>query len=161
MFQQSLRLWVGGEAGLAEFMRTFLSILALVALASAVLAGDSRDRPLLSFSLTATNQSFSYQFLSGLTLRVERDSSGWEVGVFKHDSEDNLLYPQHNWHGAFPCQLYPWSHRTKIFPEERLIPIRGRKGSVRIRLLDAGVAGEPGSERFTGGRVEIYCRAQI
>lgn len=137
-------------------MRAFFSILALLASSSLVFAGDFAAKPLLAFSLAATNQSFSEKLGSGLVLRVERNEIGWEVGVFRHEHEDSLLYPQHNWHGAFPCQLSAWSQKSQTFPNERIIPIRGQKGSVRIRLIDAKVAGEPGNESFIGGRVEIF-----
>lgn len=144
-----------------DIMRTFVSILALLVSGLFAIAGEPATKPVLSFSLTATNQSFSHQLASGLTLRVERDVLGWEAGIFKGRSTDNLLYPQHIWHGAFPCQLSAWSHRTRTFPDERLIPIRGFKSSIRIRLIDVVVSGEPGSERFTGGRVEIYWKDDV
>jgi hypothetical protein len=137
-------------------MRTCMFILALFAPGWPLLARDPIGKPVLSFSLTATNQSFSRPLSSGLTLRVERDVLGWEVGVFKDHSADSLLYPAHNWHGVFPCQLSAWSCRSKTFPDDRLIPIRGSKGSVRIRLIDPVVTGESESERFSGGRVDIY-----
>jgi hypothetical protein len=141
---------------LSDIVRAFTSILALLASGLFALAGESAIKPILSFSLTATNQNFSHRLALGLTLRVERDVLGWEVGVFKGRSTDSLLYPHRNWHGAFPCQLSAWSHRTQTFPDERTIPVRGYKGSVRIRLIDAVVTGKSGVERFTGGRAEIY-----
>jgi|ERR1017187_4159718 hypothetical protein len=137
-------------------MRAFIFILGLLVSGLFAFAGEPAPKPVLSFRLTATNQSLSHRLASGLTLRVERDVLGWEAGVFEDKSTDDLLYPQRNWHGAFPCQLSALWHRTQTFPDERLIPIRGFKSSVRIRLIDATVSGEPGSERFTGGRVEIY-----
>jgi hypothetical protein len=140
-----------------DIVRAPISILALFASGLLAFAGE----PVLSFSLTATNQSFSHQLTAGLALRVERDAVGWEVGVFEGQSTDSLLYPQPNWHGAFPCQLSAWSHRTQTFPDERIIPIRGHKSSVRIRLIDTVVSGEPGNERFTGGRVEIYWKDDV
>ena len=133
-----------------------LAIITITLLSFGASASDSAAEPVLSFSLAATNQNFSRQLERGLSLRVERDSLGWEVGVFRDRSTENLLYPQRNWHGAFPCQLSAWSHRTKTFPDERIIGVRGLKRSVRIRLIDAAVSGESGNERFTGGRVEIH-----
>jgi len=109
------------------FIITFLASVFLAA------AGELTTKPVLEFSLTATNASFSHQLSSGLVLRAERDVLGWEVGVFQRDSTDSLLYPQRIWHGAFPCQLSAWSHRTQTFPDGRVIPIRGYKSSVRIR----------------------------
>ena len=119
-------------------------------------AADSGAKPVLSFRLTATNSSFARSVGHGLTLQVERDVLGWEVGVFRKGSTDNLLYPQHNWHGAYPCQLYAWSHRTKTLPDEGIIPVRGVKQAVRVRLVAAAVAGDATSAKFTGGRVDIY-----
>jgi hypothetical protein len=137
-------------------MRALISILAIVASSLFAIGGESLTKPVLSFSLTATNHSFAHQVGSGLILRVERDELGWEAGVFRAHSTENLLYPQHVWHGAFPCQLSAWSYRRWTFPDERVIAIRGSKSSVRIRLIDAAVSGASGSEQFTGGRVEIH-----
>jgi hypothetical protein len=137
-------------------MRTFNTILVLFAFGLLAFAGEPADKPVLSFSVTATNKSFSHQLTPELTLRVDRDGPVWEVGVFKGHSTDSLLYPQRIWHGAFPCQISAWSHRTHTYPDERIIPIRGYNSSVRILLIDTVVSGKSGSERFTGGRVEIY-----
>ena len=137
-------------------MRTFIAILTLLISGICAVAGDSGTKPILSFSLTATNRSFTRSVGQGLTLRVERDVIGWEVGVFRKRSSDNLLYPQHNWHGAYPCQLSAWSHWTQTFPDERVIPVRGTKQAVRVRLVGAAVSGEAANDRFTGGRVAIY-----
>jgi len=123
---------------------------------SCAVSAGSPSKLVLSFNLTATNSGFTGTIDQELTLRVERDVLGWEVGVFRKRSADNLLYPQSNWHGAYPCQLSAWSHRTHSFPDERVIPVRGFKRAVRVRLVKAAVYGEAGSERFTGGRVEIY-----
>ncbi len=134
---------------------TFLAVVAFVLSSFVALCADLSVKPVLSFSLAATNQNFTRHLERGLSLRVERDFLGWEVGVFRDRSTDNLLYPQLNWHGAFPCQLSAWSRRSKTFPDERTIPVRGLKRSVRIRLIDAAVSGESGSEKFIGGRLEI------
>ena len=144
-----------------DIMRAFTFIITFLASGFLAVAGELTAKPVLEFSLTATNASFSHQLSSGLVLRAEREVLGWEVGVFQRDSTDSLLYPQRIWHGAFPCQLSAWSHRTQTFPDERVIPIRSYKSSVRIRLIDATVAGESGSERFTGGRVEIYWKHDV
>jgi hypothetical protein len=139
-----------------DIMRAFVSILAFFTSGLVAAAGDHPIKPVLSFSLTATNRSFSHRLKSGLMLRVERNELGWDVGVFRDRRCDNLLYPQGNWHGAFPCQLSAWSQHRKTFPDQRVIPIRGYRSSVRIRLIDAVVGGESGCERFTRGQVEIY-----
>ena len=137
-------------------MRTLVAIIILTLSNFAAYCADLHVEPVLSFSLTATNQSFSQMLEEGLWLRVERDELGWEAGVFRSRSTDNLLYPKPNWHGAFSCQLSAWSYRTKAFPDDRVIPVRGVHQSVRIRLIDPAITGDPGKERFTGGRVEIY-----
>ena len=113
-------------------------------------------KPLLVFSLTATNASFSHRLSKGMVLRAEGNAMGWDVGVFQGLSEDSLLYPQQNWHGAFPCQVSAWSQRTQTFPDERVIPVRDHKGAVGIRLIHAKVTGEIGNETFSGGRVEVF-----
>jgi hypothetical protein len=120
-------------------MGAFIFIITLLASGFVAAAGEPSTKPVLAFSLTATNASFTHRLSSVLMLRAERDDLGWEVGVFQRHSTDSLLYPQRIWHGAFPCQLSAWSHSTQTFPDERIIPIRGYKSSIRIRLLDATV----------------------
>jgi hypothetical protein len=137
-------------------MRALLATLTLIASGVCTVGAGSSSTPLLSFSLTATNGSFTRAIGQGLTLRVERDQIGWEVGVFQKGSSDNLLYPQRNWHGAYPCQLSAWSYRARTFPDQRVIPVRGTGRASRMRLVEAAVSGEPGNEKFKGGRVEIY-----
>jgi hypothetical protein len=137
-------------------MRALLATLTLIASGLCTVGAGSSSEPLLSFSLTATNGSFTRSIGQGLTLRVERDQLGWEVGVYQKSSSDNLLYPQRNWNGAYPCQLSAWSYRTQTFPDQRVIPLRGTGRAARVRLTEAAVSGEPGKEKFKGGRVEIY-----
>jgi len=139
-------------------MRAFIFIVAFLASSVLADAGELNPNRVLSFSLTATNATFSRRLSPDLVLQAWRDEDGlgWDVGVFQKHNSDNLLYPQHIWHGAFPCQLSAWSHRTQTFPDERVIPIRGYNSTIRIRLIDAKVAGESGGEKFTGGLVEIY-----
>ena len=112
-------------------MRTFIAILTLIAFGICAVAAAPASKPVLSFSLTATNNRFTRSVGQGLTLRVERDVLGWEVGIFRKGSTDNLLYPQRNWHGAYPCQLSAWSHPTQTFPDERVIPMRGTSRELR------------------------------
>src|SRR5262245_20606317 len=133
----------------------FVAIMLMLACFVAV-AGDLPTKPVLSFSLTATNENFSRLLEGDLSLRVERDALGWEVAVLRGSSTDNLLYPQRRWHGAFPCQLSAWSYRNQTFPDERVIAVRGVKHSVRIRLSDTRVSDASRSQRFAGGRAEIF-----
>ncbi len=114
------------------------------------------EKPVLSCSLTATNSVFRHQLNSGYSVRVVRCELGWEVEVFNGHDKENLLYPAGNWHGAQPCQISAWSHRTLTFPDVRLIPVRDSSDSVRIQLINATVTGGVGKERFTGGRLEVY-----
>lgn len=137
-------------------MHTLISVILFLGLGLVAAAGDQTAKPVVSFSLVATNYSFSYQLAPRLSLRVERDVCGWEVGVFKTGGKDNLLYPKRTWHGAYPCQISAWSHSLQSFPDERIIPIRGYHSAVAIRLIGAVVSGKSGSERFVGGRLEIY-----
>lgn len=137
-------------------MRTLVFVITFLTSRLLATAGDPIPKLMLAFSLTATNTSFSNQLSSSLVMRAERDAFGWEVGVFRRHSTDSLLYPQRNWHGAFPCQLSAWSFSTQTFPDDRVIPIRGHKSSIRIRLINATVGGESVNEMFTGGRAEIY-----
>lgn len=136
-------------------MRLAISILVLVGTCMFAEAGQARTRPILSFSLNATNEIFQKQIAANLKLCAKRDEMGWEVGVFKGRSTDNLLYPQRSWHGAFPCQLAAWSHHALTFPDERVIPVRGLGKSIRIHLIDPVVSVEGRNHKFTKGRVEI------
>jgi hypothetical protein len=142
-------------------MRIFNFILALLFSASLAFAGEPVEKQVLSFSLTDANKYLSCQLVPKLMLHVKRDGNGWEVGVFKGSGRDNLLYPHHLWHGAFPSQISAGTYQAQIFPNERIIPIRGYKGSIRIRLIDAAVSVASGSARFTGGRVEIYYKNDV
>lgn len=140
-------------------MRLLIAILALFSSGDCVLAADAPAKPTLSFSLTATNGHFVRSVGQGLWLRVSRKELGWEVGVFKKGGHDNLLFPQGNWHGAQPCQIYAWMPRTQTFGQERIIPIRDTKRAVRIRLVAATASGKAGGEVFTGGRADVFFEA--
>lgn len=137
-------------------MCPFFLVLALSVSGIAAVAAEFSSKPALAFSLTATNCSFIHQLDFELILRIERNELGWEVGVYQRGSADSLLYPQHDWHGAFPCQLSAWTQQSQTFADERIISVRGRKSSVLIRLIDAKTAGDSGSPRFISGRVEIF-----
>jgi len=117
---------------------------------------DVKNKQILVFSLAATNRVFEVHPEVGFTLRVTGDSIDWDVDVSRSDFNDYLLYPTENWHGAYPCQILPWSFSRKYFPDERVIRVRGYERWVRILLVDAKVSGAQGSERFTNGRVQIY-----
>ena len=117
---------------------------------------DVKSTQVLVFSLAATNRVFEVHPEAGFTLRVTGDSSDWDVDVSRSDFNDYLLYPNLDWHGAYPCQIIPWSFTRKYFPDERVIRVRGYGRWVRMRLVDAKVSGAQGSERFTNGRVEVY-----
>ena len=142
-------------------MRLCLTILVLLTFGPRTVVAGTPAKPALSFSLTATNGCFVRSVGQGLRLRVDRDGDelGWEVGVFKKGGGDNLLLPKGNWHGSQSCHIYSWMPRTHTFGDERLIRVRGTKLSVRIRLVRATASGKPGSERFTGGRADVFFEA--
>jgi hypothetical protein len=117
---------------------------------------DVKSTKVLVFSLAATNRVFEVHPEVGFALRVTGESSDWDVDVSRSDFNDYLLYPSLDWHGAYPCQIMPWSFTRGYFPDERVIRVRGCERWVRIRLVDAKVGGAKGSERFTNGRVEVY-----
>jgi hypothetical protein len=140
-------------------MRPLITILALLTFWSSAIVAGALTKPTLSFSLTATNTYFVRSVGQGLRLRVDREELGWEAGVFKTGGHDNLLLPQENWHGVQQCQIYTWMPRTHTFGEVRVIPVRGTKWSVRIRLVGATASGKPGNEKFTGGRADLFFEA--
>ena len=125
---------------------------------SVPLAATQPQQPMLKFSTTDARDRFETNLPNGLRLVVEKNELGWEVSVFKGKSQDSLLYPQGNWHGAWPCQLSAWSHKRKTFPDQRVIPIRGYHQSIVVDLSQALSAGEPGHEAFTGGTITISLR---
>ena len=126
-----------------------------IATLSITLVASQPEKPLISFSATDVRETIHAKLPNGLNLIVEKKELGWVVGVFKGKSHDSLLYPQHNWHGAWPCQLSAWSHQRKTFPDSRVIPIRGSKQSIIIDLSNATSSGEPDHEVFTGGTITI------
>jgi hypothetical protein len=79
-----------------------------------ILAGadpvGAHDREVLQFDLTSADRVVEADTGDGCLVRAENNSDGgwgWEIGVYRKKSEDNLLYPKGNWHGAFPCQIVP------------------------------------------------------
>jgi len=139
-------------------MRALVIILTLLGVGVAAASTRSAPKPTLSFDLASTNGWFGQNIGKGLRLRVERasDELGWEVCVYKKGSSDNLLLPRGNWHGPQSCQIYTWMPRNNVFGNDRLVPIHGSKQSIRMRISGASASGKPGSERFTGGRVDIF-----
>jgi len=137
-------------------MRVAIAILFLINFGSCAIAAQDAAKASLSFNLTATNGYFVRDIGQGLQLRVDRDELRWEVGVFRRGKRDNLLLPRGNWHGAQVCQIYTWMPRTGTFGNDRVVPIHGSKRSVRIRLIGARASGNPGSEKFIGGRADLY-----
>jgi hypothetical protein len=137
-------------------MRVVIAILILIIFGSCAIAAQAAAKPSLSFNLTATNGYFVRDIGPGLRLRVDRDDLGWEIGVFMRGKRDNLLLPRANWHGMQVCQIYTWMSRTGTFGNDRVIPIYGSKRLVRICLIGATASGNPGSEKFKGGRADFY-----
>ena len=122
---------------------------------SATSIASQPDKPLLAFSAADQGQRFQAKLPNGLRVDVEKDELGWVVGVFKGKSQDSLLYPQHNWHGAWPCQLSAWSHKRKTYPDIRVIPIRGYGLSLVVDLSGVSSTGEIDHEVFTNGTIKI------
>ncbi len=126
-----------------------------IASQSITLVAPQPEKPLVRFSATDVRERIQAKLPNGLKLVVEKNELGWVVGVFKGKSHDSLLYPQHNWHGAWACQVSAWSHKRKTFPDLRVIPIRGSQQSIIIDLSNATSSGEPNHEAFTGGTITI------
>lgn len=137
-------------------MRALIILLTLLSLGFSAVGANSAPKPILSFNLASTNGWFGQNLANGLRLRVERDELGWEVCVYRKGSTDNLLLPRGNWHGPQACHIYAWMPRENVFGDARLIPIHGSKQSIRIRISGATASGKAGSEKFTGGRTDIY-----
>lgn len=110
---------------------------------------------LLTFNVLDQADHFSAKLPNGLRVLVSKDFEFvWEVEVFRGKGEDNLLYPERNWHGAFPCQLSAWSHHTKHFPDLRIIPVRGYRICVVVDLRNVASTDES-TTHYTGGTVRV------
>ncbi len=137
-------------------MRVHYFIALFVVLALDASAARPKPKPVLTFSLTATNESFVVHPEPGFRLEVFGAASDWSVDVSRGNRRGWLLYPREDWHGAHKSDLSAWSHAELYYPDDRVIRVRGYRRWVRILLVDAKVNGESGSQKFTGGRAEIY-----
>lgn len=140
----------------SAFTRVCFPIALLISTACAVMGADSKVKPVLTFSLTATNQNFVVRPESDFRLEVFGNPTDWSVAVSRGNLRGWLLYPKLDWHGLHESDLSPWAHAHAYYPDERVIRVRGYQRWVRIRIIEATVSGEKESLRFTGGRCEIY-----
>ena len=107
----------------------------------------------LSFPLTADSSPVPVPLGQGLRLDTDRYEQGWDLLVFRSGSDDNLLAPKGNWHGAQPVQVSVYM--LTIYPNERIIPIRSTSTSICVRILNARTEGVGNHEHFTNGAVEV------
>ena len=97
-----------------------------------------------------------------LVLQVRREARlGWTVAVVRRSggsAQRNLLYHSARWHGPYPTDVFAWSYQSGLFPNVRVLPVRGYPYEVRVRLLDCRAAGSGDSAVFEAGTVEVGWR---
>jgi len=133
-----------------------LTVLTAVWLSAAFSESPCTGRLVLSFPLTVANAPEPVQLGTHLVLRVEPSDSGWEPQVVDSSNPDargNLLCAIRNWHGAQPFLIT--AYMANIYPNERVIPIRGTSQTVCIRILGARVEQNGSTPRYLEGTVEV------
>ena len=141
--------------------RVCQAVLLLAILAVSAWGAGAKPKPVLTFSLTATNEHLAVHPEHGFILGVWRISpTDWDVDVSLAKDGKNrrgcLLYGPLFTHGAHPSDITAWAHATGYYPDERVLRVHGYRRWIRIRLVDAQVSGGTNGWRFTGGRAEIY-----
>ena len=119
---------------------------------------DCDGKVVLSFPLAAETSPKPAPLGRSLLLSAERYEQGWDLVVSRSGSDDNLLAPTRNWHGAqsFQVSVYLMS----VYPNERIIPIRSTSSSICVRILNARTEGAGNSEHFVNGEVEVRWSGQ-
>jgi hypothetical protein len=110
----------------------------------------------MSFPLAAASAPEPVHLGRGLVLQAVTGDGGWELQVFKAgDTErrDNRLSPIQNWHGAQPFLVTPYM--ASIYPDERVISIRGTSASICVRILNGRIEGGGNDRRYVDGVVEV------
>ena len=127
-----------------------LAVLADCTLASA--QDPCTGATLLRTELNSQIRRRETRTVSGFSVRVVKDDDGWEVQVFApshHARRENLLYPQRNWHGAFPNQVQP--DDVHVFPDVRRVSVRGSSHAVCIHRL----RGDQDKSKLQAGWLEV------
>ena len=132
---------------------TFPLVIAVLIAATSV---DAQPREVLTLNLTSIQKQIQADTGDGFVVRVDNLNDtgwGWEVGVYRKGSGDNLLYPKGNWHGAFPCQIVPGPNQ--VFPDTRVIKVRSTAKTLTIQLLGVLFEGTDPDYRFTDGVARV------
>ena len=110
----------------------------------------------LSFDVTDSRRVITRGITEDLLLRVVKESSvrqehlGWTAEVVRKPyrrRSANLLY-RRKLSGAHPSQVFAWHVGARLFPDERVLNVRGYPYQVRIALLTPRVEGEGKDRRF-------------
>ena len=116
----------------------------------------------IRFSVTDTTALFERPLGSDLRIRVRREHPmGWVVTATSErpgDDPPNLLYHSPSWHGPYPTDVFAWSYRSRLFPDERVLPVRGHPYEVRIRLIDCRTSSTGDDATFESGTIEVSWR---
>lgn len=116
----------------------------------------------IRFSVTDTTAVFERPLGRALRIRVTRYSGAdWKVSVVRQSpgvDQPNLLYHSRSWHGPYPTDVLAWAHRSRFFPDERILPVRGHPYEIRIRLIDCHTSGSGGDAVFDAGTIDVAWR---
>lgn len=114
------------------------------------------------FEVTDTTEVFERPLGPSLLLRVQREGrSGWVVAVVRRSSrpdQPNLLYHSRRWHGPYPTDVLAWSYQRRLFPDVRVLLVRGYPYKVRVRLIDCRTSGSGDGAAFEAGTIEVGWR---
>lgn len=145
-------------------MICFALVIALGTLASSQLAQrDTTPYTLaIRFEVTDTTVAFERPLGPALLLRVRRQGrAGWTVAVVRRSSrpeQRNLLYHSAQWHGPYPTDVFAWTYQRGLFPDIRVLPVRGYPYEVRVRLIDCRTTGSGEGAVFEAGTIEVGWR---
>ena len=133
----------------------FTSVLVIAVLMAAT-SVNAQPREVLTLDLTSTQKRVQANTGDGFVVRIDNLNDtgwGWEIGVYRRGSEDNLLYPKGIWHGAFPCQIV--AGPNQVFPDERVIQVRSTLKTLTVQLSGVLFEGTEPHYRFTGGLARV------
>ena len=138
-------------------MRSARLFVVLVAFARSTAFGASTctGATIMSLPLAAASAPAAVQLGDDLLLRVEPDDGGWELEVVdsKGDMRGNLLAAIRNWHGAQPFLVT--AYMASLYPNERVLPIRGTTKTLCIRLVDPRIEEKGADARYVAGTMEV------
>jgi hypothetical protein len=150
-------------------MKYAACFVALILITGPVLGQSASLRPgIARLDLTSPEQVVVRAMGAGLFLRIDRCSDshghhcGWDVDVLT-DSTDRgtgVLLPVRPLHGPFYTDVYAWSARQQMFPDERHLWIANPPCEVVLQLTnyDTTPGTDVSTSSFTRGTLEVRWR---